>query len=122
LLVLKESLAYTYAKDIAKRGTDFAVSHFNQVKADTAHYYLNLFELDYVGHQLIDNQQPGPGMETLRLLTQLNPTSWFPYYSYGKALLASGKKEEAVMTIAKSQLLSPDNPEVKQLVEQLKSN
>ena len=122
LLVLKESLAFTYAKDITKRGTDFAVSHFNQIKSDTAHYYLNLYELDYVGHQLIAGQQPGLGMETLRLLTQINPTGWFPYYSYGKALLASGKKEEAAMTIAKSLLLSPDNQEVKQLAEQLKSN
>ena len=54
-------------------------------------------KLDYVGHQLIANHQPEQGFEMLRLLTQLNPDNWFPYYSYGKALLASGKKEEAVM-------------------------
>ncbi|KAA9340369.1 hypothetical protein [Larkinella humicola] len=92
LQVLKESLAFIYAKDITRRGTDYAVSHFNQLKSDTLHYYLNGFELDYVGHQLISAHQPGPGLETLRLLTQMRPDNWFIYYRYGKALLESGKR------------------------------
>lgn len=122
LLTLKESLAFTYAKDIKRRGTDFALSHFNQLKSDTLHYYLNLYEMDFVGHQLISYDQTEQGLETLRLLTQMNPDNWFPYYSYGKALLESGKKEEAAMTLNKSLLLSPDNKEVKQVLEQLKEN
>ncbi|WP_198174924.1 serine hydrolase [Spirosoma arboris] len=122
LLALKESLSFIYAKDIIKHGTDYAVSHFNQLKSDTLHYYLNLFELDYVGHQLMANHQAERGLETLRLLTQLNPANWFPYYSYGKALLTSGKKEEAAMSLAKSLSLSPGNKEVQQVVDQLKSN
>jgi CubicO group peptidase (beta-lactamase class C family) len=122
LIILKESLAFTYAKDITKRGTDFAVSHFNQLKSDTLHYYLNLYEMDFVGHQLISNHHQDQGLETLRLLTQINPDSWFPYYSYGKALLESGRKDEAAMSLTKSLSLSPDNKEVKPLVEQLNRN
>ncbi|RDC62518.1 serine hydrolase domain-containing protein [Adhaeribacter pallidiroseus] len=122
LLTLKESLAFTYAQDITKRGIDFALSHFNQVKTDTAHYYLNLFEMDYVGHQLIAHQRAEQGLETLRLLTQMNTDNWFPYYSYGKELVALGKKEEAAMNLKKSLLLSPENQEVKQVLEQLKGN
>lgn len=119
LIVLKESLAFTYAKDIKKRGADFAISHFIQLKSDTLHYYLNLFEMDYVGHQLISYNQIGQGLETLRLLTQMNPNNWFPYYSYGKTLLELGKKDEALMILNISLSLSPDNQEVKQLLEQL---
>jgi CubicO group peptidase (beta-lactamase class C family) len=122
LIVFKESLAFTYAKDVIKRGTDFAVSHFNNLKSDTLHYYLNLYEMDYVGHQMISNHQQGPGLETLRLLTQINPDNWFPYFSYGKALLESGKKDEAAMSLTKSLSLSPDNKEVTPLVEQLNRN
>lgn len=122
LLVLKESLAFTYARDIKKRGTDFAVSHFNELKPDTLHYYLNLYEMDYVGHQLISYQQTAQGLETLRLLTQMDSGNWFPYYSYGKALLESGKKEEAAMTLNRSLSLSPGNKEVQQVMEQLKKD
>jgi len=120
LINLKQSLAFAYGKDIAKRGIDYALCRFNQLKPDTAHYYLNHFEMDYVGHQLIDNNRKELGIETLRLLTQINQDSWFPYFSYGKELLAQGKKEEAAMALHKSLVLSPDNKEVKQILDHIK--
>jgi CubicO group peptidase (beta-lactamase class C family) len=119
ILVLKKSLAFTYARDVANRGIDFAVSHFNQIRSDTVNHYFHLFEFVYVGYQLITLKKQ-EGMETLRLLTQINPDNWFPYFSYGKALFESGFKEEATMNLNKSLSLSPGNKEVMSVLEQMK--
>jgi CubicO group peptidase (beta-lactamase class C family) len=120
--IYKESLAYTYAKNIDKRGIDFALTRFNQSKSDTLRYYFNFFEMVYVGYELISNKKAGLGLETLRLLTLIDSNNWYPYFAYGKVLFESGKKEEARLSLEKSLQLSPGNKEVTPLLKQVTDN
>jgi CubicO group peptidase (beta-lactamase class C family) len=122
LIIAKESLAYTYAKDISKRGIDFALSHFNQSKSDTLHYYFNFFEMVYVSYELIATGKTAQGLETLRLLTLIDANNWYPYFAYGKTLLEMGKKDEATMSLKKALQLSPENKEVMPLLKQIEGN
>jgi hypothetical protein len=40
--------------------------------------------MDYVGHQLMENNMLEQGMETLRLLTQTFDSNGYPYFIYEK--------------------------------------
>lgn len=122
LAIFKESLAYTYAKDLEKRGMDFALTRFNQSKTDTLHHYFNFFEMVYVGYELISRKKAGQGLETLRLLTQMDSNNWYPYFAYGKTLFELGKKDEARLSLQKALQLAPGNKEVVPLLKQVDGN
>jgi CubicO group peptidase (beta-lactamase class C family) len=106
-ILLKRSLAKLYSNELFQYGVDFAIGHFNQLKTDTANYYLNVQEMDYSGHQLLDNGHAMLGLETLKLLTLIDPANWFPYYSYGIALQQAGKTTEAIMALRKALTINP---------------
>jgi predicted negative regulator of RcsB-dependent stress response len=53
------------------------------------------------------------------LCTILYPESWNTYDSYGKALLQSGKKKEAILMYQKSVDMNAQNVQGKKMLEQL---
>lgn len=116
---LKKSLAKLYANELVRYGPDFALSHFNQLKSDTVNYYLNVQEMDYAGHQLIDDGYTNLGLETLKLLTLIDPGNSFPFYSYGIALRQAGKKPEAIMNLKRALGINKHNKEAASALEQI---
>jgi len=116
----KKSLAFLYARDLYEKGSDYALSHFNELKDDSDEYSLKESEMDRVGLEFSrTSQYQHLSLETYKLNTLLFPGSWKTYDSYGSALLKNGKKEEARMAIGKSLRLNPDNEKGKRLLKAL---
>lgn len=118
-VIFKKSLARLYAQDLLQYSPDFAMSHFNTLKSDTANYHLNVQEMDYVGHQLLDHDHKIQGLETLKLLTLLDSKSYYPYYSYGIALQQNGKREEAIMSLKQALAIKADYKEAATALRQI---
>jgi CubicO group peptidase (beta-lactamase class C family) len=105
----KRSLAFIYAQDVFQRGSDYALTHFNELR-NNAEYSLIETEMDRVGLEFsrAGNMQT-QSLEAYRLNTQLFPKSWQAFNNYGNALWRIGRKGEALTMFKKSLYLNPDN-------------
>ncbi len=115
----KESLFLAYAKKLYSEGPDEAITLFNLLKSDTAHYYADERELNDLGLELLNDKHYKSALEALKLCTILYPESWNTYDSYGKALLQNGKKPEAILMYNKSVKMNPQNEPGKKILKQL---
>lgn len=115
----KQSLFLPYVKILYTKGADQAITFFNQFKADTAHYFTDERELNELGLELLNDKRTEAALEALKLCTILYPDSWNTYDSYGKALLQSGKKEEAILMYQKSVTMNPQNEPGKKILEKI---
>jgi CubicO group peptidase (beta-lactamase class C family) len=115
----KKSLAALYVQALFKQGADFATVRYNELKADTAQYYMDERELNTYGLELLWNGQPQLALEALQLNTLLYPASWNVYDSYAEALWQNGKKEEAIAMYRKSIQMNPDNKGGKEALQKI---
>ena len=115
----KKSLFLAYAKKLYAEGPDEAITLFNLLKTDTAHYFADERELNELGLELLNDKHNNAALEALKLCTILYPESWNTYDSYGKALLQNGKKQEAILMYKKSVEMNPQNEPGKQILKQL---
>ena len=115
----KSSLAAIYVKALLKDGAEHAITVFNDLKSDTAHYYLDEMEMNIRGLEMLFDGQQQAGVEVLRLNTLLFPLSWNVYDSYAEALSFTGKKEDAVIMYRKSIRMNPDNKGGKEALEKI---
>jgi CubicO group peptidase (beta-lactamase class C family) len=115
----KESLFLAYAKKLYSEGADEAITLFNLLRSDTAHYFADERELNELGLEFLNDKQYGAALEALKLCTILYPESWNTYDSYGKALFQSGKKKEAILMYRKSVDMNAQNVAGKKILEQL---
>lgn len=119
----KKSLAKDYGSTLVEKGIDAAYCKFQELKADTAHYYLSEGEMNDLGLQLL--YEPSfkghdeLSLEVLKLNTLLFPNSFNTYDSYGEALAKTGKKDEAIFMYKKSVELNPQNDGGKEALEEL---
>jgi CubicO group peptidase (beta-lactamase class C family) len=116
----KKSLAAGYVQVLFKKGVDAAMTKFNQLKDDTAHFYMDERELNWYGLELLWNGGKALGLEALKINTLLYPGSWNVYDSYAQALLLNGHKQEAVVMYEKSIAMNPDNRGGREALEQIK--
>jgi CubicO group peptidase (beta-lactamase class C family) len=115
----KQSLFLPYARILSKEGPDAAATFYNRLKSDTLHYFADERELNELGLELLDDHRNTEALEALKLCTLLYPQSWNTYDSYGKALLQSGKKKEAIAMYRKSVEMFPGNLPGKKILEDL---
>lgn len=127
----KKSVAKVYAKALLKDGAKAARDTLNKLLADTAHYRLSEYEMNLLGYNLMGgDNNPNPfhfpeakrfkeALETFKLNAELFPGSWNVYDSYGEALLAVGRKDEAIWMYKKSIELNPGNEGGKKLLEEI---
>ncbi|HEX2532195.1 MAG TPA: serine hydrolase, partial [Chitinophagaceae bacterium] len=119
----KKSLARIYGMALKDSGPDAAIVLLNGLRADTAHYYLEERELNWLGYDFLRASFEGHlplALETLKLNTVLFPNSFNVYDSYAEALLKAGKKELARAMYQKSLLLNPENKGAVRALEGLK--
>ncbi|WP_276090420.1 serine hydrolase domain-containing protein [Pedobacter sp. JY14-1] len=114
-----QSLFLPYVRILLKDGADAAATFFNMHKADTAHYFTDERELNELGLELLSDRHNQAALETLKLCTLLFPQSWNTYDSYGKALLQSGRREDAIDMYRKSVEMFPENLPGKKILEEL---
>jgi len=121
----KISLARIYGAAMKEKGIDEATVIFNSMRGDTAHYYTNERELNWLGYDFLRANFDGSlklALEVFKVNTLLFPKSFNVFDSYGEALLKSGKKEEAILMYKKSLNLNPDNKGAKDALEKILNN
>ncbi|MBS1532183.1 MAG: beta-lactamase family protein [Bacteroidetes bacterium] len=118
----KLPLARLFAEDLIHKRTDYALAHFNELKSDTAHYYLDEGEMNSLGYAMLNDSHASEALEVIRLNTILFPASWNTYDSYADMLAKAGKKEEAIMMYKKAVQMNPKDDDGKQALKQLTAN
>jgi len=116
-------MAFVYGSALVKDGPDAAAAAFNAIKSDTAHYYLNEWEFNQLGGNLLNLSKfeghKGLALEVFKLNTILFPASANTYDSYAYGLRATGRKKEAIQMYQKSLAMQPDNDDGKQALKEL---
>jgi len=118
-----KSLVKTYARALVEKGPDHAAVIFNNLKSDSANYYMDEFEMNNLGYNLLYNAEfEGHNQlacEVFKLNTMLYPKSANAYDSYALALGLTDKKEEAILMYQKSLLMNPNNEQGKKALAKL---
>jgi CubicO group peptidase (beta-lactamase class C family) len=117
--VFKKSLAKMYVNNLYKSGADPALCNFNALKADTGSFYMDPQEMVYGGLQFMENGHQKEGLETLRLVTVLDPQNSLPYYAYGLGLKMAGKTPEAIMMYQKALAINPGDKAASDALKQM---
>jgi CubicO group peptidase (beta-lactamase class C family) len=118
----KKALARYYGEKLLEKGSAAALVYFNELRADTAHFWWNERELNRLGYDFMHNGYNQQALEVFKLNIVLHPDSFNVYDSYGELLMKTGKKEEAIVLYKKSLSLNPDNEGGKQALKQLLSS
>lgn len=122
------NLARIYGIALVKEGPAKARQLLDSLRKDSAVYTLQEGDMNSLGYEflgsvnvyhLTEGRKFGEALETFRISTELFPQSWNCWDSYGEALLAMGKKEEAVAMYRRSVELNPANDNGRKVVEEL---
>lgn len=125
----RKSLAHLYGVTLLKHGAAQARNELTRLKKDTLNYYLSEQEMNALGYAFLGNSNPynlpeshkyDQALATLKLNVDLFPASWNAYDSYGEALLATGRKQEAAVMYEKSVQLNPNNKGGVKALEELR--
>ena len=115
----RTSLAFIYAQDIFTKGSDYATSHFEELKPDTVHYQLSESDLDRASLEF-----RRIGLKSQALAVCLRHVESFPesadgHKDYAATLAQYGRKEEAILQYKKVLELHPDDTESRKKLETL---
>lgn len=114
----KKNIANLYAATLLTTGPKAAASLLEKAKRDTANYAVNEDDFNAVAYDLLGSEaayqlpvvpHPIAALAVFKLNTELFPTSWNVYDSYGDALRQTGHKAEAIKMYQKSIELNPKN-------------
>lgn len=114
----KYSIARSYGIALEKKGPAAARQLLQKLMKDTANYQLSEDEMNQLGYDFIgiqnvyrlpERQLYPQALETFKLNTELFPSSWNVYDSYGEALLKAGQPDKAAAMYERSIQLNPDN-------------
>jgi CubicO group peptidase (beta-lactamase class C family) len=121
---LTKSLVRVYGEALVNKGADYAAARFNELKGDTAQYYMDELEMNRLGYDLLSkdfiSNHIELSLEAFKINTLLYPKSANAYDSYGDALMKAGQKEAAAGMYTKSLALNPNNDNAKKNLQQLK--
>jgi len=119
----RHSMAVVYGTILVKQGPDAAACALNAIKGDTAHYYLNEWEFNQLGGNLLNLSKfeghDQLALEVFKLNTIMFPNSANTYDSYACGLRAMGKRKEAIQMYQKSIAMDPGNEDGKAALKEL---
>ena len=100
------------------QGGAAVVAKYRALKRDSADvYFIEVWQLNWVGSWLLDNKQPQDAIHVFRLNAEEYPNSWGAYDGLGRSYLAVGDTSNAIASYRRSVELNPGN---KNAVEALK--
>lgn len=117
----RSSLARLYGTTIKENGMDEAMVLFNDLKTDTARYYVSERELNFLGYDLLRAGFIELATEVFKVNTLLFPASFNVYDSFAEALLKAGKKKEAILMYQKSLKINPENKGAREALDKIKN-
>ena len=117
-----KSVVRAYGMAMVKKDIDYAMTVFNELKADTS-YYLSEWEINNLGYDLLYKSSVKDhkvkALEVFKIATLAFPESFNTYDSYAQALAEVGKKEEAIRMYKKSIIMNPDNEDGKRALKRI---
>ncbi|WP_158795511.1 serine hydrolase [Pedobacter sp. L105] len=114
-----KSGARTYSTILLKSGIAEARNKLTMLKQNTLMYSFDENELNLIGYEFMANNQNDYALDVFKLNSELFPSSWNTFDSYGEILLKMGRKEEAIKMYQKSMLLNPANQNGKKVLEEI---
>ena len=120
-VIQKRPLHKVLASSIPRRGIEGAILEFDRLKADTAHYYIEWWNMDQLGHQLYDLKR----YEEARALYEKNilefPTRDLVFVSLGQCYEALNRKEDAMAQYRKAISINAKNEEARNRLKGLEN-
>lgn len=103
-----KSIATTLFNKIDKEGIENGLTHYEEIR-NSSSYYHHENELLTAGYDFLQAGKTEEAATIFKIAVEVVPLSFNVYDSYGEALLALGRKEEAIENYKKSIELEPKN-------------
>ena len=104
----KKSIANSLLDVIEKDGINAALLLYQKIK-DSDNYYINEFEMNTAGYQLLQSGSTKEAAFVFKMNVEAFPNAFNTYDSYGEALLALGDTTKSIENYKKSLELNPGN-------------
>lgn len=107
-VLLKQPLQKKMEKLIAEVGATSAVQTYQQLKSDTANYYVDWISMNFIAEQLLQLKR----YEDAKIISENNVTEFadkdLVLYTMGNIYLALNKKDEAIRMYKKALQITPN--------------
>jgi len=114
----RRNLARQLGRTLVTEGAERALEEFHRLRPDTASWHVAEDDINSLGYDLMG--RPGPyqlpvrhryddALVVFKLNTELYPSSWNAWDSYGEALAAVGRSDEAIAMYRKAIELNPES-------------
>lgn len=126
----KKSWALMLGRKLAAEGRLSTGRVIQELMADTTGYSVDEEELNALGYDFMGAPSPyhlpitrnyEDALQVFKINTELFPESWNVYDSYGEALRATGRREDAIRTYQKSLELKPDSQNGLRMLKKLQN-
>jgi tetratricopeptide (TPR) repeat protein len=122
------NLATRLGRTLVAHGAERAQEEFHRLYPDTVAWHVTQADINALGYDLMG--RPGPyrlpvihryddAVVVFKLNTELHPNSWNVWDSYGEALAAVGRPDEAIAMYMKAIKLNPESETSKTMLEKL---
>ncbi len=98
----KIKISQVLIENISKDGLDSAIQKYQQIKSDTAKYFISGGELLNVGKKLITENKFKEALSIFDLTTNEYPKSYWVFYQSGRAYMTAGQFDTAIEKFKKS--------------------
>ena len=120
-VLIKQPIQKKMEKLIAEVGSGKAIQTYQQLKLDTANYYIDWISMNFIAEQLLQLKR----YEDARIISENNvaefPNKDLIQYTMGNIYLALNRKEEAINAYNKALAVNPDYIEVKNKLKELEN-
>ena len=111
-VLLKQPVQKKMEKLIAEVGATSAVQTYQQLKSDTANYYVDWISMNFIAEQLLQLKR----YEDAKIISENNVNEFadkdLVFYTMGNIYLALSKKDEAIRMYKKALQITPNYIEV----------
>jgi len=110
--------------DLIDQGADSAVIRqvVTQFGDDKSAYYFLETQINMSGYRFLQADKVEQAIAMFKIYTEIFSDSWNAYDSFGEALYAGGKYEQALASYEKSFELNPESPTNRQILDEIKKS
>ncbi len=118
-VLLKQPMQKKIEKLIEEVGASSAIQAYQQLKKDTANYYVDWISMTFLAEQLFHLKR----YDDAKIISENNvlefPNRDFVHYTMGNIYLALNRKQDAIISYAKVLAINPDYIEAKNKLKEL---
>jgi CubicO group peptidase (beta-lactamase class C family) len=119
---LKKPVHKALASTISHKGIDAAIKQYDELKKDTANYYIEWWNIDQLGRQLYDMKRYKEALLLFEKNAQEFPQRDIALVSLGQTYEILGRKEDAMIYYKKAIAVNPGNEEAKNRLKNLEKD